>query len=313
MREPSASLVASRPLLRRLERERFFTPGGEVLVATGGGASSLGALSILWLARDELQLGAVGAVFVQREEREDDAAAEAGRLARTLGADFHLVEAPPGSDPLRVVSELARSRVAPHVVTGHTLEDAAERTLSQLLRGNGLRGLRPLAERRRDGLRRPLLRVDAATASQWARAAGIEPVLLPPEEAPRARRERALLRALGSGFPGAEEALRALAAELAVLRQGLRARATTGIVWRDGAIEIPGERVTALEALAQAGAARRALGLEGPRGRRVERALAEELCREGSRGKAERRLSAELRGSYLRERGVLRLRLSLRA
>lgn len=126
------------------------------------------------------------------------------------------------------LSELARSRGADVVATGHTLDDQAETVLLHLLRGSGLDGLsgipplRPLSEGVR--LARPLLDLRRAETEFVCRAYGWQPISDPSNADDffaRNRIRRRLMPQLRSFNPRADESLARLARAVSADREYL--------------------------------------------------------------------------------------------
>ena len=161
--ERALAFVRARSVLKRGER---------VLVASGGGAASVGLLAFVWMARDALKLRSIAVLSIDGGALDDgDRSADAARAARALGLDVRVVEADGLAVSQRIVREI-RDRRYDVAAVGHTVEDAAARALRELLGAGPIRGL---AARRRDGLRRPLLDTTAAEADALTRLAGLDP------------------------------------------------------------------------------------------------------------------------------------------
>lgn len=205
---------------------RLFVPGDRVLVGCGNGTASLGVLGFLSLARRDLGLAhlAVGSIDFGRDN-DAEAVADVGRFARQLGVDFHAVTADRRTTTQALVA-LARQAGFTRIALGHTRDDAVARVLAQIVRGRGVETLRPLVARRRDGVVRPLLDLCEAEALELARAAGIEPVALPPDPTMRpsleARLRAVVLPRLRVEVPSADEALLTLGREVRQLTRWIR-------------------------------------------------------------------------------------------
>ncbi len=74
---------------------------------------------------------------------------------------------------LRLFGEWIRAGVVHHVATGHTASDQAETVLLRLLRGTGPTGLRGILPRTREGLVRPLLKLDRDVIRLYLRDHGL--------------------------------------------------------------------------------------------------------------------------------------------
>jgi tRNA(Ile)-lysidine synthase TilS/MesJ len=144
------------------QARRLLRPGDRVLVATGGGARSLGLMNFLFSARDELDWKELAVAAVEPFSDEDSDAAEVvadvGRLARSFGLDFYAVRPTPARGRIDVNSELATLAAGrfDRIALGQTRDDDAVRVLSELARG-GIEAVRGLAPRLRGGFVRPFL------------------------------------------------------------------------------------------------------------------------------------------------------------
>ncbi len=161
---PAASTrqVARERVLAFTQARRLVRPGDRVLLATGGGARSLGLMNFLYSARDELDWKELAVASVEPFSEEDSDAAEVvadvGRLARSYGMDFYAVRPTPARGRIDVSAELAALAAGrfDRIALGQTRSDDATRVLAELSRG-GIEAVRGLAPRLRGGFVRPFL------------------------------------------------------------------------------------------------------------------------------------------------------------
>ncbi len=173
-RAPRSLRVAARErVLAFTQARRLLRPGDRVLVATGGGARSLGLMNFLFAARDELALREVAVAAVEPHTNEDSDAAEVvadvGRLARSFGMAFYAVRPSPTRGRVDVHGELsllAAEARFDRVALGNTRDDDAVRVLCELARG-GLDAVRGIAPRLRGGFVRPFLVLSDAEAMSF--------------------------------------------------------------------------------------------------------------------------------------------------
>ncbi len=168
---PSTSTrqVARERVLAFTQARRLVRPGDRVLVATGGGARSLGLMNFLYSARDELDWKELAVASVEPFSEEDSDAAEVvadvGRLARSYGMDFYAVRPTPARGRIDVNAELIALAAGrfDRIVLGQTRSDDAVRVLAELSRG-GIEAVRGLAPRLKGGFVRPFLVLSDAEA-----------------------------------------------------------------------------------------------------------------------------------------------------
>lgn len=161
-----------------VQARRLVRPGDRVLVATGGGARSLGLMNFLFSARDELDWKELAVAAVEPSPDEDSDAAEAvadvGRLARSFGLDFYAVRPTPARGRIDVNAELAALAAGrfDRIALGQTRDDDAVRVLGELCRG-GIDAVRGLAPRLRGGFVRPFLVLTDAEAMRFTPSAAV--------------------------------------------------------------------------------------------------------------------------------------------
>jgi tRNA(Ile)-lysidine synthase TilS/MesJ len=176
------AFVQERGVLRRRER---------ALLACGGGAASVGMVAFVALAQRQLGLAQIAVVTV--DDGSDDGSercVEAARVARQLGLEVHVVERERGRATVAQARAIAREGGWSVLALGETIEDAAARTLRELMSEAPVRGL---CARRKDGVCRPLLGSTIAEADAISAWAG---VALPGAPPAPAQGERALDRAV---------------------------------------------------------------------------------------------------------------------
>jgi tRNA(Ile)-lysidine synthase TilS/MesJ len=210
---------------------RMFVRGSKVLVATGGGARSLGLMNLLASAKDELELGrlAVASVEPHADDETSDAAevvADVGRLARTMGLDFYAVRPSFGREgKIDLHSELlslTREHGFDRIALGNTRDDDAVRVMCELSQ-HGFSSVRGLCPRIRGGFVRPFLVLSDAEALRLcpAEAAGWPPGVstpLPDEETVR----KEVLPRLRKRFPGVDMMLQELGRTARHQRRAMR-------------------------------------------------------------------------------------------
>lgn len=198
-----------------VQANRVLRPRERVLLASGGGAASVGMLSFVALARGRLALRDVAVVTV--DDGTDDGSercVEAARIARQLGFSVYVVDMDRSSSVLARARELRQQGSWDALAVGDTLEDSAARTLRELMNERAVRGL---CARRRDGVRRPLLGCTVRDADALSTLAG---VALPsaPLATPRGARaldqavREAILPRIRVVWPNADRSLATLAA-----------------------------------------------------------------------------------------------------
>jgi tRNA(Ile)-lysidine synthase TilS/MesJ len=164
--------AARERVLAFAQARRLVRPGDRVLVATGGGARSLGLMNFLFSARDELDWKELAVAAVEPFADEDSDAAEVvadvGRLARSYGLDFYAVRPTPARGRIDVNHELAALAAGrfERIALGQTRSDDAVRVLSEISRG-GIEAVRGLAPRLRGGFVRPFLVLSDAEAMSF--------------------------------------------------------------------------------------------------------------------------------------------------
>jgi tRNA(Ile)-lysidine synthase TilS/MesJ len=263
---------------------RLFRPGERVLVGSGAGVASLGAVGFIALAARTLGLAEIAVAAVDLGHPDDaEVVADVGRVARQLGVTFYALSAEGAAGPTPALLALARRERYARVVLGHTRDDAVARVFAGLVSGRGLEGVRPLVARLANGVVRPLLDLREAEALELARTAGIEPAMLPPEPGtarpPVETRLRAsVLPRLRVEAPGSDDALLALGREISQLRAlvyGEAGRVATNASSGASGLELPlvGTSTTFARAVARAALTR----LDVPS--TVVRAAAEPLAR----------------------------------
>lgn len=164
----------------------MFAPGDRVGVAVSGGPDSVCLLHLLMELRSHWDLR-LTVLHLDHQLRGEASRADAefvAKLAASFGLPFVLERANPAAanDNLEQAARNARraffhrltgSGHLTKVATGHTLSDQAETVLLRLLRGSGSAGLAGILPVTREGLVRPLLRVDRGQVESWLSARGI--------------------------------------------------------------------------------------------------------------------------------------------
>ncbi|MBI3091547.1 MAG: tRNA lysidine(34) synthetase TilS [Candidatus Tectomicrobia bacterium] len=182
-----------------MRAERLLVPGETVIVAVSGGPDSMALLEFLAGLRQEYDLRLVVAHVTHgfrpaAAEREATFVAE---HAARCGAPcvVETVDAPAFRRIHRCSPQVAARTLryqalrgvqklyqAQKLAVGHNADDQAETVLLRLLRGTGLRGLRAMQPRGKDGLIRPLLGERRAAILAYLQARGI-PFLEDPSNA----------------------------------------------------------------------------------------------------------------------------------
>ncbi len=227
-----------RRVLAFVRRKSLLPRGCNVVVAVGGGSSSLGLLGFLLAAREALGIARLAVASVDREgtETSDDAerVADVGRLARQLDLDFHallprsgVATSPAGLH--RELEGLAADQGFDRIAMGHTREDVVLATLHGAITRGTIEAARAYPSKGPGRIVRPLLTVDAYEAAGLSRLLEAE---LPGMEAPAAPRgvhaalREVVLPRIRAIVPGADRAIAQLAGELASLRVYLRSEAS---------------------------------------------------------------------------------------
>lgn len=205
--------TARERVLAFIQARKLLSPGQRVLVGAGGGARSLGLMSLLAESKDDLGLAQVAVASIEPVlDEEADAAevvADVGRLARVLGLDFYAARPAPTRgrrvDVQGELTRIARDQGFHRVALGNTRDDDAVRVLCELGRG-GVDRVRGLGPRVKGGVVRPFLVLSDVEAHRFVppEAVGWSPgisIAVVPEE-DRVRRE--ILPRLGMVFPGVE-------------------------------------------------------------------------------------------------------------
>lgn len=155
----SPRMTIGRKVITTVRRHQLFSSGDRVLVAVSGGPDSVALLHLLYVLREELDVGLEVAHLqhgIRGAEAQEDARFVA-ELARTLGLPFHLkeanirriqsaagkgnLEALARAERYRFFAEVVNERKLQRVATAHTLDDQAETVLMWFLRGSGMKGL----------------------------------------------------------------------------------------------------------------------------------------------------------------------------
>ncbi|MFO0560405.1 MAG: hypothetical protein U0269_20485 [Polyangiales bacterium] len=180
------TFVRERGVLRRGER---------ALLACGGGAASVGMVAFVALAQRELALREIAVVTVDDGTDEgSERCVEAARVARQLGLAVHVVERDRGQTTVARAKALARDGGWSALALGETIEDAAARTLREIMSESPVRGL---CARRKDRVCRPLLGSSIAEADAISARAGIAlPGALPAAAEGARAKDRAVREAI---------------------------------------------------------------------------------------------------------------------
>jgi len=148
--------------LETIQRYRMFDPGDRVVVGFSGGPDSTCLLDVLSRLRGKLGLNLL--VAHVDHGLSDGSAEVAARVSTTVaeaGFEIHVVRIPDLEGPnlhararefrYGFFELVAERESAPHIATGHTLDDRVETTLGRLVHGAGtqaLAGIPPVEGRR---------------------------------------------------------------------------------------------------------------------------------------------------------------------
>ena len=225
-------------VLEYIRRREVFRSGESVVAGLSGGPDSTALLVILSRLQGGLGLCVTAAHFDHRLRSREEAAADlafATQLCRELGVPLvsgrgnvaararrsgETIEEAARNLRYRFLGKESRSRSAPVIAVGHTMDDQAETVLLHILRGSGLGGLAAMAPRapwpfgRGPEIARPLLELTRRDTERYCRESGVEPRRDPTNDLPIATRNRVrheLMPVLRSFNPRVEEALARLA------------------------------------------------------------------------------------------------------
>lgn len=196
---------------------RVLRPGERVLLACGAGAASVGMVAFVALAQRQLALREIAVVTVDDGTEEgSERCVDAARIARQLGLAVYVIERDRGQSTIARAQAFAREGAWSVLALGETIEDAAARTLREVMSERPVRGL---CARRKDGVCRPLLGSTIAEADAIAATAGIAPPVALPVAAEGARAKdrvvrTAILPRLRAFWPEADRSLAGLRARL---------------------------------------------------------------------------------------------------
>lgn len=241
-----------RSAVLRFAREHDLLRPGPLVIAVSGGTDSTALLLLLADLAPRLGLVLHVAHF-DHHLRPSASAADAAfvaDLAASRGATIRIGRADPApqsEDEARALRyaflrRAARELGAAAVATGHTRDDQAETVLLHLARGSGIAGLGGMRPAR-DGIVRPLLRIDRADTAAVCRAAGIAPREDPSNRSLRFARNRVrhkVLPELERLNPQVRAALARLADVAATVEADRAARAERAleVSREDGAIDL---------------------------------------------------------------------------
>ncbi len=225
-------------VLSYIRRREVFRPGESVVAGLSGGPDSTALLVILSRLAGQLGQCVTAAHFDHRLRSREEAAGDLAfvtELCRAIGVSLaaargdvagrvrrsgESVEEAARNLRYRFLGKEARSRSAPAIAVGHTMDDQAETVLLHILRGSGLDGLAAMPPRapwpfgRGPEIARPLLELTRRDTERYCRESGIEPRRDPTNDLPIATRNRVrheLMPVLRSFNPRVEEALARLA------------------------------------------------------------------------------------------------------
>lgn len=178
--------AAAQPLVESLVARCNFPASGQSLdCAVSGGADSTALLILACAAGCEVTAHHVDHGLRRGSDREADTVE---MTAARFDAKFvaHTATIDPGANLEARARDARFALLPPNVATGHTLDDRAETTLINLLRGAARTGLSPL----RESTRHPIVRLRRAETVELCQALNVAVVTDPSNQDPAFLRNR---------------------------------------------------------------------------------------------------------------------------
>jgi tRNA(Ile)-lysidine synthase len=167
-------------------------PSSPISILTGvsGGADSVALIHLLYDYRDKLEIGRLAIAHVNHGLRGEESDGDE-EFAKGISADLKIeffvtrldgtladdnkdgVEDWARNERYKFFQDIKAREGFDYIATAHTANDQAETLILRLMRGTGVRGLRGIHDRRKDGVIRPLLGIERLQLEEWIDKRGL--------------------------------------------------------------------------------------------------------------------------------------------